>query len=98
MRLKPQRPWRELLGFSPRVTDPANVESELRPGDISNAPAPAEPTDQELVQLVVSRFKQAQEAKRKHEQEWLLAKSFELGNQWAEWRTDTGRLVSVIDA
>lgn len=98
MSLKPDRPWRELLGFAPRVADPDNIESELRPADLANPPKEQADRDQEIVSLVSARFKQSQEAKRQHERDWMMAKAFELGNQWVEWRTDTGRLVSTIDA
>jgi len=108
MRL-PTQSFRELLGFSqgqgavprgrfnPALTDPENAESEVKPSDLKNPPQPPGENEQEIVQLVMSRFKQSAEARRQHEREWLLAKAFEIGNQWVEWRTETGRIESLID-
>ena len=83
--------------FKPALTNSDNVESEVKPSDLKNPPQPQADSEQEQVRLVMSRFRQSAEARRQHEREWLIAKSFEIGNQWVEWRTDTGRLESLID-
>ncbi len=91
----PNDPYNQQPNRVPRLSDPDNIDSDVTPADLKNQPGPQKESDEEVVKLVRKRFKLAQQAKRKHEQEWLLDMAFERGNQWVEWRDDI--LESLID-
>ncbi|MGO8672253.1 MAG: hypothetical protein ACLQVD_12910 [Capsulimonadaceae bacterium] len=89
---EPGRSW------TPELSNKSNVDSEITPADLRNAPQPASTERElELVNLVMARFEDSSKARRIHEREWLLCTAFERGNQWVEWRDATNRLESLVD-
>jgi hypothetical protein len=82
---------------APELADPDNVDSEIRPEMLRDAPEDDSESEVDLVNLVMSRFEDASKSRRIHEREWLLCTSFNRGNQWVEWRDATNRLESLVD-
>lgn len=81
----------------PPLADTDSAESEITPADLQALPPEPQESEQETVNLVLSRFKEAAESRSLHEREWLLSTAFARGNQWMEWRGSTNRLESLVD-
>lgn len=90
------------MGFfkrKPKLTDDAekSIRAELKPQDFAGTPKEPSWSETRYTDHALACLRVASTAKKVHEQEWLVNKAMEAGNQWVEYRDKTNRLESIKD-